>query len=124
VNEEATCSIEDCERPVKSRGWCSVHYSRWYKMGDPLWVPARQRGVITDGYSHVHMQLRKTRGLAKDRLCAECEKPAGQWSFCHRDVPPDEILTSARGRPFHPDPIYYVPRCGACHYIYDERGLG
>lgn len=32
------CAIEDCERPYKQGGWCSMHYSRWYKHGDPLYV--------------------------------------------------------------------------------------
>lgn len=30
-----TCSINGCENPVKSRGWCRKHYLRWYKTGDP-----------------------------------------------------------------------------------------
>lgn len=32
------CSVEGCESPVrvKSRGWCSKHYQRWWKHGDPL----------------------------------------------------------------------------------------
>lgn len=25
----ATCSIDGCEKPVKSLGWCSAHYMRW-----------------------------------------------------------------------------------------------
>ena len=30
------CSIENCARPVLSRGWCSLHYQRWQRHGDPL----------------------------------------------------------------------------------------
>lgn len=30
------CSIQGCERPTKSRGWCDVHYRRWRNYGDPL----------------------------------------------------------------------------------------
>lgn len=30
------CSIDDCDLPVRCRGWCSPHYMRWYLHGDPL----------------------------------------------------------------------------------------
>jgi len=29
------CSIPDCGKPAKVRGWCQNHYSRWRKHGDP-----------------------------------------------------------------------------------------
>jgi hypothetical protein len=32
------CSIDDCDRSVKTRGWCNVHYMRWWYHGDPLWT--------------------------------------------------------------------------------------
>lgn len=35
---QRTCSIGDCERPATSRGWCSMHYHRWQRHGDPLQV--------------------------------------------------------------------------------------
>lgn len=33
------CSITECDRSVKSRGWCEKHYHRWIRRGDPLWTP-------------------------------------------------------------------------------------
>ncbi len=32
---QRTCSIHDCGRLVKARGWCSLHYQRWCAHGDP-----------------------------------------------------------------------------------------
>ena len=28
---KTTCSVAQCERPAKSRGWCHAHYMFWYK---------------------------------------------------------------------------------------------
>jgi hypothetical protein len=30
-----TCSIDDCTRPVFARSWCSRHWGRWRRNGDP-----------------------------------------------------------------------------------------
>lgn len=30
------CTIEDCSKAVLARGWCSAHYDRWLRTGDPL----------------------------------------------------------------------------------------
>lgn len=30
------CSVESCVRESRTRGWCSAHYDRWKKCGDPM----------------------------------------------------------------------------------------
>ena len=30
-----TCQIQGCVRPLLARGWCSLHYDRWKRTGDP-----------------------------------------------------------------------------------------
>ena len=41
---ERTCSVDDCDSdgPIR-RGWCDLHYNRWYFHGDPLWEPPRHQ---------------------------------------------------------------------------------
>ncbi len=39
-----TCAIEGCERPVHNRrGWCRMHYFRWYRTGNAGEATPRQR---------------------------------------------------------------------------------
>lgn len=33
-----TCAVHDCEKRVRSRGWCDRHYWRWRKYGSPTEV--------------------------------------------------------------------------------------
>lgn len=30
------CSIPNCDRPTRARGWCNGHWIRWSRYGDPL----------------------------------------------------------------------------------------
>lgn len=30
---DRTCSVDGCNKPEKSRGWCSAHYERWRRHG-------------------------------------------------------------------------------------------
>jgi hypothetical protein len=39
------CSVPDCAKPVKARGWCQTHYDRWKRRGDPL----AERGCAANG---------------------------------------------------------------------------
>lgn len=33
--DKRTCSLPDCGKPPRARGWCRDHYNRWYYHGDP-----------------------------------------------------------------------------------------
>ena len=39
------CNIPGCGQPVRSRGWCNKHYTRWRKHGDPTTVLLAERLV-------------------------------------------------------------------------------
>lgn len=41
-----TCQHPDCGRSVLARGWCRMHYLRWYKHGDPSIKLDTMRGVV------------------------------------------------------------------------------
>lgn len=38
MESRPACSVDDCERPNYSRGFCRMHYSRWKRHGDPIVV--------------------------------------------------------------------------------------
>ena len=30
---EVACEVDECDRPIRARGWCGMHYSRWRRRG-------------------------------------------------------------------------------------------
>jgi hypothetical protein len=43
------CSVADCKRPHKGRGYCALHYRRWKENGDPLVVRQVRSRLREDG---------------------------------------------------------------------------
>lgn len=41
VHSETLCEVENCPTKASSRGYCNLHYQRWYRHGDPLVVRPR-----------------------------------------------------------------------------------
>jgi hypothetical protein len=41
------CAVENCEKPVHAKGWCTTHYSRWRKYDDPIELKQVQRHGLT-----------------------------------------------------------------------------
>jgi hypothetical protein len=86
-----TCTVEDCGRRARARGWCHKHYMRWYVHGDPLTVlpkPGnRNRGPAANGwkgddagYRAAHERVRRAFGAAEEHTCL-CGKQAQDWSY-------------------------------------------
>ena len=34
TDSDPTCTIDGCDKPLQTRGWCQMHYARWRKHGD------------------------------------------------------------------------------------------
>lgn len=124
----ATCKIDGCPRPAKSRGWCQTHYMRWVRRG--VAGPAestRPRGEAhhrwaTDSltYSGAHIRVRRARGKASTHSCVDCSGPASSWAYDHKD---SEQLVDTRGRAYSGNPEHYEPKCVPCHKSADLRRL-
>lgn len=41
------CSVEGCGRKLYGRGWCNMHWQRWYHKGDPMAMRQAENGVGT-----------------------------------------------------------------------------
>jgi hypothetical protein len=71
------CSVDTCDRPVTSRGWCATHYKRWQRRGavdDPAEtssacaVEACERPVDARGLCHGHDQRRRRTGSVQAHI--------------------------------------------------------
>lgn len=36
------CQVEGCVKKERARGWCTMHYARWQRHGDPLYERSRE----------------------------------------------------------------------------------
>lgn len=50
---DRTCSIQGCNAPHNSRGWCRKHYERWCRHGDPLYTCYVVGDDVERFWSHV-----------------------------------------------------------------------
>lgn len=94
---ERICSMEDCDDPAYARGWCKVHYKRWWKKGDPGPLPKRPCAVcgepFTPSRNHPNRQKlcsrecfnRSRRVNPAELICPGCGTafaPVGRQKFC------------------------------------------
>lgn len=64
------CSIEGCKNRSRALGWCTTHYARWQKYGDPLKLRDRKTCSVNDcgakhygfGFCEKHFQRFKKHG--------------------------------------------------------------
>lgn len=121
---DRTCAVDECDRTVWAREWCSMHYHRLWRNNDPEDIgepAAKQREIRPDvSYHHVHVRLRAERGRASDRLCEDgCGRQAKTWAYDHSDP---HVLRSPEGYPYSTDINNYWALCGTCHQRHD-RGV-
>lgn len=123
------CEAEGCKKPLKSRGWCSMHYERWRRHGSPEVVLARKppkqlpsRLADRPSVAAVHQRLRRWLGPARRFLCVVCDQRADEWAYDH--AAPDEWIGVKNGRPVpvSADPFHYDPMCRPCHRAMDFTG--
>lgn len=58
------CSIDDCEKPARRRGWCGMHHQRWLRNGAPVLQERVKRWCTADGCDRPH----KAKGLCNMHL--------------------------------------------------------
>ena len=123
------CSIEGCDYPVLARGWCSTHYTRWRKNGDPDCdrrlgaQPGERRAWVGDAirYKGAHTRVRRARGVASSYTCAHCGETAAEWAYDRTD--PNPLVDEYRGFQieYSGNPNRYMPLCISCHRKYDLK---
>lgn len=79
---DSICSIAGCDNLRWARGWCTGHYTKWRRHGDPL---ARNKGEIRNG----------------KRICTICDqdKPIDQFSGLKQSWCKSCFAARKRGKP-------------------------
>lgn len=101
---ERICSVEGCDRPARTRGWCEMHYARVCRHGDTSKVIGNKGACAIDG----------------------CARPARALIWCQmhyhrlrRHGNPGPVGPLIRGR-YRSDAACAVAGCG--HGRYREAG--
>jgi 5-methylcytosine-specific restriction endonuclease McrA len=86
------CSIEGCGKPQLARKWCSKHYNRWYRYGDPLGV----RPLLTP----------EARKATKRRWREQNPDNVTKWNAAHPERRKElSRKATAQYRATHPDRV-------------------
>ncbi len=115
------CAIESCERPCYGRGWCTLHYQRWERTGDPRHGTKTHPASISERFwSKVRdvggcwvwtAAIRKTDGYGVFNAMGKIV-PAHRYAYeeMRAEVPPGLVLDHlCRNRacvnPWHVEPV-------------------
>lgn len=137
------CSVQECENPHYSKGFCISHYRRWRKYGDPLESrkPGRPRQTCNidgcdnpcaaNGLCDKHRKRKERHGdpLALERVRGEGDE--ARWWF-HVDRRGDDECWPWKGfidehgsaRFWDGKTVTYAPRWGYEHFVAPIPGKG
>lgn len=130
---KGTCTMPGCDRRYVAKGYCTMHYQRLKKHGDPgVTVSSRPGGICkVDGCGRAHVargwcsthynQWQRNEGTGRPRCTIQdCEKPALKRGWCdmhygrwQRNGAPDRIIVKTRS----------VCSYGPCDRLADAFGL-
>lgn len=98
----ALCSVADCQKSAAKRGWCFMHYGRWYRYGDVhrtgAWKLGPADGLCTvdgcnrpytaHGFCTLHYQRNRKHGDPEFvKIPATWVNPAGYRELVARGHP-------------------------------------
>jgi hypothetical protein len=52
----SSCSVEDCDKIARTRGWCPRHYNQWRRTGNPVSVEWTDP-LTEDDYEALHASV-------------------------------------------------------------------
>ena len=57
-----------CDRPAIARSWCRLHYYRWYRTGDPMFLIHTPGPTLHEGYlvQKIHGKMKKVHRLVME----------------------------------------------------------
>lgn len=87
---ERTCTVPECGKPHKAKGYCSQHYQRWSRHGD---VDADNRSGPRPGTA-----------LPERKKCSKCRQDkdaADFYTYTDRRVEPPRVRLMAKCKPCH-----------------------
>lgn len=106
ADSQRICSVDGCGKPIlNSRGWCSKHYQRWRRNGDPLLAKlirteagqvckadGCEREVSAKGLCVNHYVRLRKRGSYEDDALSPRYRRRAKWLTAHADHDDDECL--------------------------------
>jgi hypothetical protein len=92
------CDVKDCAREHFAKGYCSMHYRRWRRTGDPLVTLPKHKIVYTE-----EMRIQQQERMAEERQTFQDEyRLLRSYGLGHNEIAakfgikPDSLTTRLR----------------------------
>lgn len=108
TNKGKTCSVEGCERWATTKRMCNMHYTRWYKWGDPHFTKFSRR---ESGYTNTVCRWEGCqREVSVHGLCRS-HYGVARYSRKHEHLIPEENRAKRCEVDKCPNPVYAKGLC-------------